>query len=121
MKSSISFPASILEPIKKFLKREEKELEKREKVLAKEDPFADPGRAMDNASPDTDAAEQFGHARVEALRREIDRRLIEVRKALAMIKVGRYGLCEKCGEMIDTDRLMAKPEANLCIKCESKK
>jgi len=121
MRNPISFPAVILAPIRRFLKREEKQLEQRKQSLEKEDPFTDPGRSISNAAPDASAAEQFGHARIEAMRREIDRRLIEVRKALTRIKIGKYGVCQDCGQMIDTERLMAKPEATLCIKCERKK
>ena len=121
MKNPISFPGYVLEPIRKFLRREEQGLEKRKKSLENEDPFADTRRLADNAASDADAAEQFGHARIEALRREVDRRLIEIRKALSRIKIGQYGHCESCGQMIDTDRLMVKPEATLCLKCEQKK
>lgn len=121
MKNPITFPKYILDPVQKFLRREEKELEERKETLAKEDPFADPGRVGDNAAVDAEAAEQFGHARIEAMRKEIDRHLIEIRKALSRIKIGKYGVCQDCGEMIDTDRLMIKPEAALCIKCERKK
>ena len=120
-KPVIKFPAQVLKPIVHFLRREEKKLVNREKDLKKEDPFSDTSRLMDNAAADADAAEQFGHARVEAIRKEIDRRLIDIRKALGRIKIGHYGTCESCGKMIDTDRLMVKPEATLCIECERKK
>lgn len=121
MKNTISFPENILKPIRQFLRIEEKRLVERKKSLEQEDPFADTSRLTNNASPDDDAAEQFGHARVEAMRKEIDRRLIDIHKALSRIKIGKYGTCEKCGAMIDTDRLMIKPEATLCIKCEKKR
>jgi len=104
--AKITFPASLLEPIRKVLHLEEEKLNKRKKVLEEQDPFADPKRLLDNASSDADASEQFGHATVEGLKREIDRKLIQIRKALTRIKLGKYGTCEKCGEMIDTDRLM---------------
>lgn len=121
MRSKISFPAGVLKPIKQFLHLEAKKLEERKKVLEKEDPFADAERLTDNAATDSDAREQFGHARIEAMKKEIDRRLIDIRKALTKIKIGKYGICEKCGKMVDTDRLMIKPEATLCIECERKK
>lgn len=121
MKNPISFPDQILKPIQRFLRREEKQLEKRKQTLEKEDPFADVARLSDNAAPDADAAEQFGHARIEAMRREIDRKLIDIRKALTRIRIGKYGICENCGRMIDTERLMVKPEATLCIECEKKR
>lgn len=121
MKNPITFPAKILGPVKRFLLREEKELENRKINLAKEDPFEDPSRIRDVAAVDSVAAEQFGHARIEAMRKEIDKRLIDIRKALTRIKVGKYGTCEGCRKMIDTERLMVKPEATLCITCEKKK
>ena len=120
-KLSLKFPTNVLKPIANFLRREEERLLKRKKVLEKEDPFSDTIRLTENAAADADAAEQFGHARVVALRQQIDRRLIDIRKAVTRIKIGKYGICEKCGKMIDTDRLMIKPEATLCIDCEKKK
>ncbi len=121
MKKFIVFPSQILEPIRRFLNREEKHLQKRKEILAKEDPFADTNRLEDNAAVDAEAAEQFGHARVEAMQKEMNRRLVQIRKAMTRIKIGSYGACEECGQMIDTDRLMVTPEATLCIKCEKKR
>lgn len=118
---AIKFPDKVLAPVRNFLRRKEKELVKRQKSLSSQDPFTDTARLKDNAAVDADAQEQFGHARVEALRREVDRRLIQVRQALARIRIGSYGTCEACGKMIDTDRLMVKPEATLCIECERKR
>lgn len=117
----ISFPKNLVEPIKNFLHLEEAKLNHRKTVLEKEDPFKNPQRLLDNAAIDADAAEQFGHTNVEGLKREIDRKLIQIRKALSRIKIGKYGICEKCGSMIDTDRLMIFPEATVCIRCEKKK
>jgi len=119
--SSVKFPKNIIEPIKQFLHLEEQKLNRRKKELEEQDPFKDPKRATDNACVDAEAAEQFGHATVEGLRREIDRKLVQVRKALTWIKLGKYGTCEKCGKMIDTDRLMVFPEVTICVECEKKK
>jgi RNA polymerase-binding transcription factor DksA len=119
-KSVISFPAKLLEPIKKFLISEEKELKNRKKKLKQADPFSDPGRTRDNAAVDMEAVEQFGHQSSSAMQKEVERKIIQVRKALTSIKIGKYGVCEKCNKMIDTDRLMIIPEATICIKCEKK-
>lgn len=116
----LQIPARLLGPVGEFLQSQLGRLERRRSVLEKEDPFI-AGRAENLASPDTSAAEQFGHARLEAIRKELDRKIIQIRKALARIKVGRYGICEECGQMIDTDRLMVYPETTLCIKCERRK
>jgi DnaK suppressor protein len=119
--AKVTFPDSVLKPVKEFLHLQEKQLNEKKKSLEAQDPFRDPKRVLDNASPDADAAEQFGHANVEGLKREIDRKLIQIRKALTRMKIGKYGTCERCGEMIDTDRLMVFPEATLCVKCEKEK
>jgi len=119
--SAIKFPANLLKPVGMFLKRKLKDLEKRKKTISKEDPFIDSTRIVDNASPDADAAEQFGHARTSAIKEQLDKKIIQTRKALTMIKIGRYGICEDCGKMINTDRLMVYPEATLCAKDQAKR
>lgn len=119
VKQVIEFPAKVLEPVKNYLQREEKRLKKRKEQLEEEDPFSDPERANNNAM-DTDALEQAGHERVEAIKEEVDKALITVRKSLTRIKLGHYGLCEECGKMIDTDRLAVNPTAAHCIECVRK-
>lgn len=121
MKDPINYPKKLLEPIANFLGDQLSRLENRRKVVLSDDPFQDSGRVNDNASPDSDAAEQFGHARVSAIKEELDRKIIQTKKALTMIKVGKYGICERCGKMIDTDRLMVYPEATFCVSCEKKR
>lgn len=117
----LKFPANLLSPIGEALSVQLKKLELRKSKLENEDPFADGERTNDNAAIDAEAAEQFGHARVEAIKREIDRKIKQIRQALARIKIGKYGICENCGRMIDTDRLMIYPEATLCVNCEKKR
>lgn len=110
------FPSTVLTPISNFLTARLNILEKRRKQITKEDPFADPSRTDDNAAPDIEADEQFGHARTSAIRSEMTKRIIQMRKALTRIRLGKYGICEECGQMIDTDRLIAFPDATLCAK-----
>jgi RNA polymerase-binding transcription factor DksA len=119
--SSLRFPKNLLDPVGRFLQGRLKVLEKRKKEIEKEDPFKDTTRVIDNASPDTDAAEQFNHARTSAIKEQLDRKIIQTKKALARIKIGKYGICEDCGEMIDTDRLVVYPEATLCAKCQAER
>ena len=114
-KNKLVFPANVLNPVGNFLKSRLSLLKKREKQIEKQDPFKDTDRLSDNASPDSDAAEQFGHEKTSAIKREIDRRIIQTRKALSRVKIGKYGICEDCGELIDTDRLMVYPEATLTV------
>lgn len=115
------YPAHLLAPVGSFLKDKLDLLIKRQNEIDKDDPFSDTSRVMDNASPDTEAAEQFGHAKSTALANQIQRNIVQIRKALARVKIGKYGICEDCGKVIDTDRLVVYPEATLCAKCAAKR
>ena len=115
------FPESVLRPVSDFLSAKLHTLEKRKKEITKEDPFTDVSRVDDNAAADTEADEQFGHARTSAINKEIGKSIINIRKALTRIKIGKYGICEDCGQMIDTDRLIAFPETTLCAKDAAKR
>lgn len=115
------FPLNLLKPIENFLKKQKAETEHSMADLSKEDPFADTDRLTDNAAIDTEVKEQVGHERIEALKLEMAKNLARIRKALTKIKIGKYGICEKCGRMIDTDRLAVMPTAEFCLACEKKK
>jgi len=117
----IIYPVSLLKPIGLFLHNQLKALKRQKKDIDSEDPFKNVDRISDNAAPDADAAEQDGHARTSAIKEQIDKKIVQTRKALARVKLGQYGICESCGEMIDTDRLVIYPEATTCVKCKSKK
>lgn len=119
-KSGTFFPISVLQPIRDYLVKRESELRKRKKRLEKEDPFVNNQRLNDNAAVDADAAEEVGHERIRVLKSEVDKTLIRIRKALARINVGSYGVCAQCGQMIDTDRLAIDPTAELCMTCAQK-
>ncbi len=117
----VRYPAKLVIPVAYFLNDQIKYLKKRKKDVEDSDPFKNVDRILDNAAPDADAEEQFGHAKSRAIVNNLERKIIQTRRALTRIKIGKYGICESCGEMIDTDRLMIYPEATLCVKCESKK
>lgn len=114
-------PQGLLNQVSQFLQARLKLLEKRKKEISKEDPFRDLSRIDDNAALDIEADEQSGHARISAIRKEIIRAKVQIRKALSRVKVGKYGICSDCGQMIDTDRLMVYPEATLCTKDAGKR
>lgn len=117
----IAYPQAVLKPVKDYLVGKLFGLEKRRKELSSEDPFADKSRLLDNAAVDADAAERVGHMQISAVKQAVDKSIIQIRKALSMIKIGRYGVCERCGKMIDTDRLMIMPETTLCVDCGKKR
>jgi len=43
-----------------------------------------------------------------------------IRHALAKFDDGTYGECEECGNPIGFSRLQARPEARLCINCQTR-
>jgi DnaK suppressor protein len=43
-----------------------------------------------------------------------------LRRALAKFDDASYGLCEECGNQIGFSRLQARPEARLCIGCQTR-
>ncbi|HPD44898.1 MAG TPA: TraR/DksA C4-type zinc finger protein [Candidatus Woesebacteria bacterium] len=115
--NELNLPKKLLEPIRLFLEREIVRLKRAEKKLKKADPFKDNQRTNDN-SLEEDVDEQIGHFDKQVKVKFLNRQIVQLRKALTMIKLGKYGICEKCGKMIDTDRLAVKPDTTLCIKCE---
>ena len=46
--------------------------------------------------------------------------ILKVKKALARIETGTFGICEGCGEDISFDRLKARPVTTQCIDCKTK-
>ena len=109
------YPKQILQPVRDYLKKLEQELVRRKARIATEDPFRDSSRLNDNASDDTEAAEQFGHARAEAMAKETSEALARVRSAMERVTKGEYGKCVKCKKMVDTDRLSIDPTVALCV------
>jgi len=52
-----------------------------------------------------------------SLEHSLELKLKDVNSALEKIEKNEYGVCEKCGKDIEEKRLLAYPEARLCIKC----
>ena len=46
--------------------------------------------------------------------------LSALKHALAKFDDGSYGMCEECGNEIGFSRLQARPEATLCIACQTR-
>lgn len=116
----IKFPKNLVSPIKELLKNELIALKKRRKQIKNADPFRSEARTLEN-SIEEDLDEQLGHFDSEVKANFLTKRIIELRKALTRIKIGKYGICESCGKMIDTNRLAVKPETTVCIKCEKER
>jgi RNA polymerase-binding protein DksA len=47
-----------------------------------------------------------------------EQRLTQVQDALKRLGEGKYGICVKCGNQINPERLKAIPYAALCVNCQ---
>ena len=53
--------------------------------------------------------------------RDRESKLIKkIKKALQRIENGTFGICEKCGEDINIERIKARPVTTQCIDCKTK-
>ena len=43
----------------------------------------------------------------------------DVRRAIAKLDEGTYGICDRCGTTIPDERLDARPSSVLCIRCSA--
>jgi DnaK suppressor protein len=57
-------------------------------------------------------------ARLLSVMKALRANLRWVDRALTKMEVGTYGVCERCGRPISTERLEALPWAILCIDCK---
>jgi len=96
-----------------LLKRKEEilreALETKKGLTERGEPLPD---TLDQAARESDLAFEL------RLRDREQKLLKKIEKALKKIEDGSYGICEVCGEPINEKRLIARPEATLCIECK---
>ncbi len=117
---TVKLPERFLSPIKRFLEAELLKIKRTKKDMEKADPFTDETRTLEN-SVEEDLDEQIGHFDNQIKIHFLTKRIVQLRKALTRMKLGKYGICESCGKMIDTERLAINPEATTCVKCQNEK
>lgn len=73
-------------------------------------------------NPDhSDLAEKSLQQDISAERlRYLKRKLKQVEAALKRLNEGTYGICSKCGNPIDPERMKAMPQATLCVQCKKR-
>src|SRR3989344_1826538 len=69
---------------------------------------------------DENAAEVAAYEGNLSMEKNLEVSLFNVNKALKKIEEGKYGICEKCGNMIEPERLRAFPSATACMDCKKK-
>ena len=95
-------------------------LEKKQKLIQEADrTFHVLEGGTERLADPTDVASQESELGFELRIRDRERKLLrKIDKALEKIEEGSYGICEACGEEIEEKRLLARPEATLCIRCK---
>lgn len=119
LKSMIVPPTIFKELLNKLWKRN-RELKKEEKLVKEADPYMQEGRDNQNAELTDDTVEDVEKT-INAARLDLIQTAgLEIRKALAKVRIGTYGFCEMCKKPIDIARLKAFPQATTCFGCSKK-
>ena len=114
-------PLDFLNLIKDKLTLKDKQLKKQQELLKDEDAYLQEGRTEGNSEiVDEAILEDTQKEITDAKMNAVKAMRIQVRKAMAFLKLGRYGICEVCGKPIDKARLEFYPEATRCIDCAEK-
>lgn len=121
MQFSSGISKDFLKKVQNLLKKKEKELGDEEKLLKKEDSYKVPERDTLNNEFEDEAYEDEQHVNTDILTKSIVDMRNQVRRALARINIGTYGICEICHKPIDKARLKAFPQATTCVECEERK
>ncbi|HRW05553.1 MAG TPA: TraR/DksA C4-type zinc finger protein [Caldilineaceae bacterium] len=69
--------------------------------------------------PEEGDAEITEREKNAALLAVLESKLQDIQTALRSIEKGSYGICARCGNPIEPGRLEVKPDATLCVKCQS--
>lgn len=120
---------NFIEKIKQRLKREKTSSEQELSTFAKRDPvlkgdwdtqLPDIGAELTDDSLEDQAKEREEYERLLPVEHVLENKLQKIETALGKIEKDEYGICERCGKKISQQRLLAAPEAKLCIKCQKK-
>ena len=79
--------------------------------------FPDYGEDEDSELTDYSPSEVEDYTRDLSVTGTLEKRLHEIEAALKRLNAGTYGICNKCGKQIPTDRLKINPEADTCVQC----
>jgi len=77
-------------------------------------PFISGGDTLDDQ-----AAEVEIYASRLAIEHALETRLKEISEAFDKIKQNKYGICEKCHQEIELEKLKDNPAARFCLKCKN--
>ena len=107
-------------PRKRFIEKEKKILEEeRVQVMEELEHLREFMQTEVDVEPDEGDAEIFEREKNAALISVLENKLKDIDAALRSIEKGSYGICERCGQPIELERLEVKPDATLCVTCQA--
>lgn len=115
----LNFPIKQIKFLKRYLLRQQKEIDKNLKNVAEDDPVKSPALA-ESSEPGTDSYIADTHTKKVVLQQQLKNAKTSIKTALLKIREGTYGKCEKCYMRIEIGRLMIMPTAQYCISCSKK-
>lgn len=121
----VHFSPTALQSIRDNLVTERTELEEQLKEI-EESVFQSPqSEVSGEVGYDTDDYADAGSATFErekdlSIANNVQDLLVKVNRALEKIDEGTYGVCESCGNPIDSARLKALPSVVLCLDCKKR-
>jgi DnaK suppressor protein len=74
------------------------------------------GDDVDSGDEETDETEEYSN--FVDVKRNLDNRLEDIKKAIERIENGIYGICEDCEKEIEEEVLEANPASTLCKECK---
>ena len=109
-----------IEQLRTKLERDRAQLlERLELLKADSDSAGETREGSPFGKREEEATEAFELEKRMAMERNLRDSLAEVTRALAKFESGDYGKCEMCGKDIEPDRLEARPQASLCMRCKA--
>ena len=60
----------------------------------------------------------YERERTLVLIRRVEDHIAEIDRTLAAARRGGYGICERCGQPIEAERLKILPETRVCVRCK---
>lgn len=105
--------------VRSVLLRQQKQVEEEIKDISRDDPITMDG-LLESSEPGTASWMEEVHSKSVAAKENLTVILGKIQNALFRLSKGDYGKCERCGKMIETERLKAIPTATVCIACSKK-
>ena len=112
--------ASDFDVLRSRLEQERKQLTEELEQIGADNRFADENRDGALFGERGEASAETTEMRKRlALKHQLSESLAEVEQSLHKLDDGTYGMCDNCGQRINSARLEALPQANLCLNCKA--